>query len=810
MVFAEVILPLALEGTFTYHVPESWVDKICPGMRVEVSFGKTRSYSGIVHHLHGDKPSIKHIKPIESLIDDHAIISSTQLDFWDWVSEYYMCSLGEVMDAALPAYLKLTSETIFYLNPYEEFEPSDFSDNGYLVYEALQTSDFLTRKDIEEILNHKNVYSALKELQDMRAVYSVEDLKDRVKPKKEKLISIPSTEDEQWLAEAFGKLKNAPKQEQLLLQILHELRNTDQISKSIIRQLPAYSPSAYKTLVQKRILTERTTDVSRIDYESVKRESLTLSPEQNQVYQDIRSSKNPMHLIQGITGSGKTYIYLQLIQDQISQGKQCLYLVPEIALTTQLIQHLLRYLGNDLVVFHSKFNAQERVEVYNAVREGKAKVILGVRSAIFLPFSNLGSIIIDEEQEGSYKQYNPAPRYNARDAALHLAQKLGAQCILGSATPSLYSLLLAQQNKLQHHQLVNRYSEAQLPTIEIVDSQKEHQNYKEKAIFTPTLLAEMEASLKRGKQVILFQNRRGYNPFVICYSCGSVPSCEHCDVSLTYHKYIDRLLCHYCSETYPPLNSCPTCGQASLSTSAFGTERIEDEVQKLLPHARVARMDYDTTRNKKAHERNISQFAQHKIDILIGTQMIAKGLHFEDVDLVGIVSADAMMSFPDFRAHEKAMQTWIQVAGRAGRSEGPSKVLLQTKQPQNKLIKQFQQQDYDAFVRDELQERKEFIYPPYCKLIHIVFRDRNYASVQAAALHFYEHLHTEGYFSIKKPKDAGIARIRNKYIMETYAKIPRKKSHIEYTKKVLEEAKKRTKEIKQYKYVDIYFDVDPL
>ncbi len=809
MVYAEVILPLALEGTFTYHVPDKWIDQLCPGMRVAVSFGKNQSYSGIIHHLHNDKPSIRTIKSIEYPIDDTALISSHVLDTWDWMADYYMCTIGEVMDAALPAYLKLSSETIFYLNPYTEISIEDFSDQAYLVYEALQSQDHLTRKDIETILDGKSVYRTLRELQDLQAIYSVENLKDKAKPKTEKRVRVPDNSPPS-LEKSFSKIQRAPKQEALYMLILQQLGQQDFIPKTDLTCNTAYSSSAYKALLDKGLITETLTDVSRISYNETEQLQLALSDEQQAIYTEISQSQNARHLIHGVTGSGKTYIYLQLILDTIRQGKQALYLVPEIALTTQLITTLLEYLGNDLVVFHSKFNSQERVEIYNSVKDGSAKVILGVRSAIFLPFDDLGLIVVDEEQDSSYKQYNPAPRYNARDTALHIAHKLDAIMILGSATPSLEMLLLARQSKIGYHKLEQRYSDATLPKIVIVDSHKEHAAYKERAIFTPALTEAMTASLQRDKQVILFQNRRGYNPFILCYSCGAVPSCEQCDVSLTYHKYLDKLMCHYCSKTYLPLRSCPTCGQQSLDTFAYGTERIADEVQGLFPHARVARMDYDTTRNKKAHEKIINQFAQHKIDILIGTQMVSKGLNFRDVDLVGIVSADAMMSFPDFRAHEKAMQTWTQVAGRAGRVGGESSVLLQTKQPEHPLIRDFARRDYLGFVRKELEDRKTFIYPPYCRLIHVVFRHRDQNLVHAASQHFYNLLSTEGHFAIKTPTEAGIARIRNKYIMETYAKVPQKKTSIEYTKNMLKKAKTLTKENRNYKYVDIYFDVDPL
>ncbi len=811
MIFAEVILPIALDGTFTYHVPPEFEDRLGPGMRVEVNFGKSRNFSGIVHHLHRQKPAISNIKPIISIIDDKPILSQDSLDIWDWVADYYMCPLGQVMDAALPAYLKMSSETIFYLNPLTELQPESLSDAAYLVYEALLSHEHLMRKDVEDILDHQKVYKTVKELQDLRAIFTIESLKDKAKVKTEKKIRLsPDNNNPQGLEISFNKLKKAPKQESLMLLILQKLDRQDAIPKKEITQHPTYSSAAYNALIKKNIIEEEIQEVGRVNYQAGERKTIRLNEEQQKVFSKIEQSSEKVHLIDGITGSGKTFIYLKLILAAIRKGKQVLYLVPEIALTTQLIQNLLDYLGDDLAVYHSKFNAQERVEIYNKVGDGNAKVILGVRSAVLLPFRELDLIIVDEEHENTYKQNNPAPRYNARDVALHLSKKIGAKCVLGSATPSVNMLFLAQKSKIEYHQLKNRYLKAQLPEVEVVDTKKEHTQYRDTSIFSARLIEEIQKSLTSHKQVILFQNRRGFNPFIICGHCGSVPSCSQCDVSLTYHKLPDHLLCHYCNQAYPPLHTCPSCGQQALKTFSFGTEKVEDEIQKLFPQVRVARMDYDTTRNKNAHEKIIRQFQDHRIDILIGTQMITKGLNFMGVNLVGILSADSMMSYPNYRAHEQAIQTWTQVAGRAGRAEGPSKVLIQTLQPHNRLILQFKDAQYHDFVKNEFKERQEMIYPPYCKLIRVVFRHKDKNILDAAANHFFQQATPNQKYTIKRPIDANIARIRDKYIMETYVKIPNRISNIRYTKQNLSLAKQKTLENKNFKYVNIHFDVDPM
>ncbi len=811
MHFADLILPVSLDGSFSYAIPPDLQDQVRIGQRVEVSFGKRRNYAAIVLRIHDQKPAYKNIKPILRIIDEEPIIDSRSMELWLWMADYYMCALGEVMQAALPSYLKMSSETYYYPNTLEEVDESLLSENALMVYRALDMNGQLSQDDLEKLIPKNKIYSSITELIEQRGIIIAEELKDKVKPRTIKKLRLSAKNTgEEALQKVFENISRAPRQEELLLKILEILgRDRSQwLTKSAVKKQLPFADSAYKALVNKGILEEEIEIEDRVRFPAVLSPELVLSADQEKVYREINSSKHSRHLIHGVTGSGKTFLYLKLIQDALKEQKQALITVPEIALSAQLIKILSSYFGEKMTVYHSKYNSQERAEVYQKVKKKQVSVVLGVRSAVLLPFQDLGLVIIDEEQDNSYKQRNPAPRYHTPELAEKLIQIHEAKLVMGSATPSLEAIHACSIKKMSYHRLEQRYADSSLPVVDIVDVRKEHQEHRNRSIISPRLAEEMKATLDKSRQVLLFQNRRGYDPYLVCNFCGLSPSCTQCDVSLTYHKYKEALLCHYCGINYPVYKICPSCSVGQLNSYSFGTEKVVEEAEKLFPHARIERMDQDTTRGKNKHEKIITDFAKGKLDILIGTQMITKGLHFENVALVGILSAEASLFFPNFRASENSIQTWIQVAGRAGRTDHEGKVLIQTSNPELKLLQDFKNNDYNDFVKRELKERREFIFPPYCHLSKVIFRHKDKAILERAANFFYTSLDAGNDFKINHAQEPAVSMIKNTHILESTFKVPLTLEKQRITREKLRQAKNKTLEHKDFRYVYIYFDVD--
>ncbi len=666
----EVILPLAIPKTYTYSVPGELKSKIKIGCRVEVVFGKNKKYSGIIKSTSQEKPSYA-TKDILSVIDDEPVIYQQQLQLWKWISEYYMCSEGEVMAAALPTHLKLSSETILIYNEEYGDDFSALGDDEYLVAEGLLIKKELKISEVQEIADVVHVYPLIKRLIEKRVCFVWESFTEKFKEKKENFILLnPEFSTDDQLNKLMDELGRAPKQLELLLSFLHFSKTEGEVSQTQLLKKAGANAAQLKGLIDKNILFVEKRNMDRLPYLPKKMDvQFRLNDSQETALNEIEMAfrQKEVCLLHGITSSGKTQLYIKQIEKTVAEGKQALYLLPEITLTAQIIRRLQFYFGGNIAVYHSKFNNNERIEIWNKIKTGELKIILGARSALFLPFKNLGLIIIDEEHDGSFKQQDPAPRYNARDTAVYYASLFKAKVLMGSATPSLESYYNAQKNKYALVNLAERFGGIQLPEIRVIDTKTVAASKKGKVMISPQLKAEIETALQNDKQVILFQNRRGYAPLLLCGTCGFIPHCENCSVTLTLHKYSNKLHCHYCGNAYPKPVSCPACGSVNWKEKNFGTEKIEEELTEDFPNNRIARMDVDAVKGKNAHDTLIKLFEQHRFDILAGTQMVVKGLDFEKVSLVGILDADGLLSFADFRVNERAFQLMEQVSGRAGR-----------------------------------------------------------------------------------------------------------------------------------------------
>lgn len=812
MKYADVILPLALPKNFTYSIPDELEEDIKPGCRVAVQFGKNKKYAAIVKAIHQQKPEAYSTKPILYLLEKDPVVNPNQLKFWEWIAKYYMCTEGDVMHAALPAHLKLTSETRLIFNPVYGEDLTDLNDDEYLVAEALQIKKELTIEEVQKILSKIQVYAVVKQLLDKKVCFVYEELKEAYKPKEEKVIHLhPDYDDEEKYPLIFEKVKQADKQQQAFLAFLHLKKTKGLVFKKELQEKAGVSSAVVNALADKNIFVIEKQIVDRIPHHKGEINiDFTLNEEQQKGYDQIlHFFKNKQTvLLHGITSSGKTMIYIRLIEDFLRKGKQVLYLLPEIALTAQIVRRLQKHFGNQIGIYHSRFSNNERVEIWNKVKTGEYKVVLGARSALLLPFKDLGLIVVDEEHDASYKQQDPAPRYHARDAALYYAGLFGAKALLGSATPSLESYYNAQQGKYGLVTLSGRYGGVKMPEIEIVDmkqvaSKKGGINY-----VSPQLKAAIQQAVSNDKQVILFQNRRGYAPMIICSACGWIPRCKNCDVSLTYHKYHHRLHCHYCGQQYPVPEICEACGNATLINRSFGTERIEEDLVTLFPKMRIARMDWDAVRNKEAHHKLISLFEQRRIDILAGTQMVVKGLDFDHVHLVGILSADSLLSYPDFRLHERAFQLLEQVSGRSGRREESGKVILQAINITHPLLNFVIRHDYEGFYQTELEERKRFDYPPFSRLIRVELKHRKQEVVHEAASVLSQALQPYFHGILLGPAVPTIGRVRNYYLVEFLIKLPRNSGIIDKAKKVLREKFNWLQSQKNFRGVVIIPDVD--
>ena len=783
-------------------------------MRVAVPFGKSKVYTGIVFQVHTEAPIGYETKSIDQILDEESIVNSLQLEQWQWMASYYMCTLGEVVRAGLPSAFLLESETIIKLTATATADEASFTDEEFLVYEALQHQSSLHINDVRSILDKRNVVKVIQQLMIKGVVEVEETVVEKYTPRLVRYVRLAREfSSEANLQKLLDSLSRAPKQKEVLMTLFMLNAGEKKPVSSVLLQKKSNSNAAtLKTLIDKGILEEYYIHRDRVNYAGPEgSETKQLNEAQEKALSEIKESftQQDVTLLHGVTSSGKTEIYVDLISDMLKMGKQVLYMLPEIALTTQLISRLQEYFGESISVYHSKYTLNERVEVWHNVlrNKPKAQIIIGARSSLFLPFSKLGLIIVDEAHETSFKQFSPAPRYHARDAAVVLGNLHGAKTLLGSATPSLESYYNAKAGKYGLVQLTQRYGNVLMPDIELVDIKEKHRKKQMNGHFSDRLLEEMKEVLESGDQVILFQNRRGFSPFVECTTCGTAPQCPNCDVSLTYHQYKNELRCHYCGYHMAMLISCMACGSETLDTKGFGTEQIETEVQSLFPDHEVGRMDQDTTRRKHAHSKLIDAIENREIDIIVGTQMLAKGLDFRNIGLVGVMNADNLLNFPDFRAHERSFQLLQQVAGRAGRTEKRGKVLIQTYNPYHTILQQLSVNDYEGMYKDEAEQRYQYKYPPYYRTIKITLRDRNYNKMQKSAVWFAALLQTKLKEHVLGPEAPPVGRIRNLFITNLLVKIPRQQS-VAKTKIFIEKAVRSFNSVKEFSTVKLSIDVD--
>lgn len=747
------------------------------GCRVEVNLGRNKKYAGIVKALHEEGPKNFEPKQILNILDPTPVIQPYQLKLWEWMADYYMCSEGEVMAAALPAHFKLSSETVLIYNEEYGEDFSDLDNEEYLVAEALLMKHELKLTEVQQILDVTHVYPIVNRLIGKHVCFVWESLKQTYNAKKESFVLLEHKYDsEEQLEHLLNNWGKAPKQMELLLSYLHLMRTQGEVTKTELLKKSGASDAQLKGLVEKEILRIEKRSVDRISYAPKEvHVDFKLSPAQEEAYEGVQEclQHKQVCLLHGITSSGKTHVYIKLIEQYIKKGHQVLYMLPEIALTSQIIRRLQKHFGGYIGIYHSKFSQNERVEIWNKVKSGELKIVLGARSSLFLPFRNLGLIICDEEHDTSYKQQDPAPRYNARDAAVYMGGLTNARVLLGSATPCLETYYNAKQDKYGLVEMHERFGDVKMPVIEMIDTRMVAKKPGEKVMLSPRLLEAIRETVDKGKQVILFQNRRGYSPYQICTVCGWIAQCKNCDVSLTYHKFSNKLKCHYCGNVYPPVTTCQACGSDKLVQKNFGTEKIEEVLDTELQGIKVGRMDFDTIRNKNAHDVLIQQFEQKKIDVLVGTQMVVKGLDFENVDLVGILDADALLHFADFRVNERGFQLMEQVSGRAGRRAGTGRVMIQTMNPVHPVLQWVAHHDYVGMYLEEIEKRRQFLYPPFSRIIHLSFRHKERDVVGQAAHQFANALQVPYGQYVVGPAEPVINKVRNLFLMEMLIKLPK-------------------------------------
>lgn len=810
-VWAEIILPLALPTVYTYAVPVELVAKCIPGCRAEVVFGKNRKYAGIIKKIITTKPDYR-TKNILNVLDDEPLLYSQQLSLWQWLSEYYMCSEGEVMAAALPANFKLSSETVLIYNESFGDDFSNLTDEEYLLAEALQIKTELSITEVQQIIDSTHVYPIIKKIIEKNVCFIREDLQEKYKIKTENFVTLhPNYFKDEMLEPLFNEWKGAPKQMELLLAFLHLSKTEGDVKQTTLLKKANATAAQLKGLSDKNILLVQKRNIDRVlSLPKSMTINFELSPAQTQALKEVRDSftQKKVCLLHGVTSSGKTQLYIKLIQEYFEQGKQVLYLLPEIALTAQIIRRLQKNFGGNIAIYHSKFNNQERIELWNKVRTGEIKIVLGARSSLFLPFKDIGLIIVDEEHDASYKQQDPTPRYNARDTAIFYGAAFNAKVLLGSATPSLETYFNAKQKKYGLVELNERFGGIKMPAIEIINTTQVQQ--KGKVMLSPQLKEAIQKTVEADKQVILFQNRRGYNPYLICGTCGHLPQCLHCDVSLTMHKYTNKLHCHYCGSTYPKQPTCIACGASNWLEKNFGTEKIEETLETDFDKFKIARMDVDSVRGKTAHDTLIQQFEQHRIDILVGTQMVVKGLDFENVNLVGVLDADGLLSFEDFRANERAFQLMEQVSGRAGRKNEQGKVMIQAINVKHPVLLLVQQHDYKQFYELEIEKRKEFFYPPYSRVIKITLKHKDKETVDAASFKIAQMLAQDLKIFLTGPAAPSVGRLRNLYLMELMLKLPKESGMGNTYRKVIRLQINLLLAEQKYKSVQVVLDVDPM
>ena len=817
--FVDVILPIPVPKPFTYRVPSDLSEEINIGCRVVVPFGSRKVLTGIVLRVHESPPKHYEARYLIDLLDSEPTLNLIQLKFFKWLADYYMCTLGEVINNAIPSGLKISSESIVQLNP--EFDDTNIklSWEEELVIHLLTSEESIPFDKISELVGSNKVSKVVKSLLTKEAVIIFEHIREKFSPKVEKRIRLNEqiARESSALELIFEQLSKKPKQTDVLLKYLQEVpvyEDPARNEKGLIRNTltnAGLSTSSIKTLVKNNIFEAFDVIVSRFELEHATKEPPVLSSSQSAAKEEILKhfDRHATVLLQGITGSGKTEIFIDLIKDVLNNGSQVLYLLPEIALTTQIVSRLKKVFGSALGVYHSRFSDNERVEVWQGVQNGTYPFVIGVRSAVFLPFTDLGLIIIDEEHESSYKQMDPAPRYHARDSALVLSQLHHSKVLLGSATPSVESNYLAQQDKYGLVKLMNRYGDSVLPTISTADLSAAHKKKTMKGNFTQELFDLLKSTFATGEQAIIFQNRRGYSPYLSCEMCGWIPKCENCSVSLTYHMYQNELKCHYCGYRAAVPQICESCGSHGMRSVNFGTEQLEEELKLMFPKQNIERMDLDTMKGKHAYDKLISNFGSGEIDVIVGTQMVAKGLDFDHVSLVGVMDVDRMIHFPDFRAQERAFQITTQVAGRAGRREKTGTVVIQTYSPSQYILQRVINHDYDGFYKEEIKEREEFNYPPFVRMIRVILKHRDMYICGEAANKTANLLGDAlGQKRVYGPAQPAISKIRNRYLQEIYLKIERAANLTKAKEAILEQVN-NIKSDKSLKGLIIVLDVDP-
>lgn len=812
--YIDIILPLALPKLYTYEVGSEFIDDLEIGLAVIVQFGKKKLYTGIIKQIHNKKPKYE-TKEIVEICNPKIKINAYQLELWDWIADYYMCSLGDVYKAALPAGLKLESETKILLKHIDE--DIELSDNEKIIINNLDNSKAMSLAEVSKLTETKNPINLINKLIDKDFIEVEERIRKEYKAKTIDFVEISdSIKTEDDVNAVFDKLKRAAKQSDLFLSFigLSEFYvKPKQVEKSVLLSEAHSSPAILKSLVKKDILKIVKVETDRLVNKVDKLEKIAkLNKVQISALSQIKSQfkEKDVVLLHGVTGSGKTEIYLHLIKEQLEKGKQVLYLLPEIAITTQIINRLRNVFGDIVGVYHSKFSDNERIEVWKKIAEKKKyRIVLGVRSSIFLPFENLGLIVVDEEHENTYKQFNPSPRYNARDTAVVLANFHKAKLLMGTATPAVETMFNAKTGKYGYAEILERFDNYKMPDITIYDIKDAKRRKIMKSLFSDLLIEKIGKTLEEKKQIILFQNRRGFSPYLICDTCGWVPQCENCDVSLTYHKFNNKLVCHYCGYTIGKINKCLACESTNMQTKGFGTEKIEDEIKIFFPEARVKRFDLDTTRNKHAHEEILAEFDNGKIDILTGTQMVSKGLDFKNVSLVGVINADDMLNFPDFRAHERSFQLLTQVSGRAGRSKDKGEVVIQTHTPDHSVLKNVIENDFNSLFNAELAERKSYMYPPFCRIIKLTVKHKRKDLLETGSEIFGRELRKAFGERVLGPDDPLINRIQLYYIKEIIVKIENGKS-VAKAKDFIKQLIDYIKSDDRLKSLIITADVDPM
>ncbi|MEX1000864.1 MAG: primosomal protein N' [Crocinitomicaceae bacterium] len=819
--FVDVILPLSIPNRYTYRVPFELNEQISVGKRVIVPFGKSKYYTAIVKAVHEEIPKNYQVKYVETILDENRIVTDKQLQLWDWMAEYYMAAIGDVMNAALPSNFKLASETKLSLHPEFDRSDEDLSDKEFLIIEALQLQDELTLKEVAEIVQIKTIQPIVKSLIEKKCAIVSEELNTKYSPKYVTFVQIdPSIETEQQLSEILNELEQqarSSKQVDALLKVisLSKWKNGKQqpvLKKDVLSE--GASESSLNSLAKKSMVEIFSAQVTRLETHDEETHAIkSFSAEQEKAYASINQlfEEKDVVLLHGVTSSGKTELYVKKIQETIDKGQQVLFLLPEIALTAQLINRLRFYFGDLVGVYHSRFNQNERIEIWNKVLQNdqqQFRIILGARSSVFLPYQDLGLIIVDEEHENSFKQYDPAPRYNGRDIAILMGQLYRSKVLLGSATPSIESFYNAKEGRYGLVTLKERFGGVQMPEIQCADLVKETKQKTMKSHFSSFLLKSMEETLENGEQIILFQNRRGYTPIWTCEMCGWTPQCKNCDVSLTYHKLSNVLKCHYCGYYISPPASCGACGSRKLKMLGFGTEKIEDELAIYFPKARVQRMDLDTTRAKNSYSNIIEDFENKVTDILVGTQMVTKGLDFDNVGLVGVLSADQLLNFPDFRSFERSYHLMSQVAGRAGRKQKRGRVVIQTYEPNHWIIQKVMEHDYEGFYKNEIVERRNFHYPPFFRIIVLKLKHKKYDTLEIGAASLAKSLQAIFKDRVLGPEIPSVGRVRNFYLKNITLKFERDAS----PKKVKDIVKEKIDLFladHDFRSIRIDIDVDP-